>query len=165
MPEATKKMPVKYSAKSRKCIKRHFMVVLLSWKSSNKKKLSIIKNLFEFFLQSESNDWPEDFESPLSLQLTSVKNIQFCFEKSRRSKKNNLRWNKTNLVTLLQIQKSRELMKWKFVKSQREFRITIQISNAASYFKIRFWSSWNSSMTWRSSTASDFKKLRLAGTL
>ena len=47
------------------------------------------------------------------------------FEYSQFENEHYRLWYKTNLVTLLQIQKSREILKWKFVKSQREFRITI----------------------------------------
>ena len=112
MPEATKKIPVKYSAKSRKCIKQLFMVDALSWESSNKKWSIDDKKINSSSFFNLNQNWLR--LRPFSLQLTSMKKYSICFENSQFKNKQSpiyekYIWNKTNLVTLFQIQKSRKI--------------------------------------------------------
>ena len=84
MPEATKKIPVKYSAKSRKCIKRHFMDLMvdaLSWESSNKKLSIDDKKINSSSFFNLNQNWLR--LRPFSLQLTSMKKYSICFENSQ----------------------------------------------------------------------------------
>ena len=84
MPEATKKIPVKYSAKSRKCINRHFidfMVDALSWESSNKKLSIDDKKINSSSFFNLNQNWLR--LRPFSLQLTSMKKYSICFENSQ----------------------------------------------------------------------------------